>query len=104
MAYGVNERTNEIGIRMALGAHTNDILKLVTRRGVILTGIGLSIGLVGASILMRFMSGMLYQISATDPVIFIVVPLILLVVALLACYLPARRAAKTDPMDALRYE
>ena len=89
---------------MALGAQTGDILKLVTKRGLILTGIGLGIGLVGALALMRFMASMLYQISATDPVTFIVVPLILLVVALLACYIPARRASKIDPMEALRYE
>jgi len=104
MAYAVNERINEIGIRRTLGAGRGDILKLVTKHGLILTLVSLAIGLVGAFALMRFLSGMLYQISATDPVTFVVVPLILLAVAMLACIIPARRASRVDPMKILRYE
>jgi putative ABC transport system permease protein len=104
MAHTVYERTSEIGIRMAIGAQRGDILKLICKNGLILTIIGLFIGLTGAFILTRCMSSMLYQISITDPVIFIIVPLILIAIAMLACYLPARRAAKVDPMEALRYE
>jgi putative ABC transport system permease protein len=104
MTYAVNERINEVGIRMTLGAQAGDILKLITKRGLILTFIGLAVGMVGAFILMRCLSGMLYQISATDPVTFVVVPLILLVVAILACIIPARRASRVDPMKVLRYE
>jgi putative ABC transport system permease protein len=104
MAFAVHERINEIGIRMALGAQAGDILKLVTKHGLILTLIGLAIGLVGAFALMRCLSGMLYQTSATDPVTFVIVPFILFVVAMLACYLPARRAAKINPIKTLRYE
>ncbi len=104
MAYMISERTQEIGICMALGATATDILKSVAKQGLIVTLTGLGIGMVGALILMRFLSGMLYQISATDPLTLVVVPLILLIVSLLACYIPARRAAKTDPMEVLRYE
>jgi ABC-type antimicrobial peptide transport system permease subunit len=104
MAFAVHERINEIGIRMALGAQAGDILKLVTKHGLILTLIGLAIGLAGAFALVHCLSGMLYQTSATDPVTFVIVPLILFVVAMLACYLPARRAAKIDPIKTLRYE
>ncbi|MGD8786416.1 MAG: ABC transporter permease, partial [Phycisphaerales bacterium] len=104
MAFAVHERINEIGIRMALGAQAGDILKLVTKHGLILTLIGLAIGLAGAFALVHCLSGMLYQTSATDPVTFVIVPLILFVVAMLACYLPARRAAKINPIKTLRYE
>jgi putative ABC transport system permease protein len=104
MAFAVHERINEISIRMALGAGSGDILRLVTKHGFILTLVGLAIGLVGSFIMMRFLSGMLFQISATDPVTFIIVPLILIVVAMLACWLPARKAARVDPMKVLRYE
>ncbi len=104
MTFAVHERINEIGIRMALGAQKGDILKLITKRGLILTFIGLAVGIVGAFALMRCLSGMLYQISATDPVTFVIVPLILLTVAMLACIIPARRASRVDPMKILRYE
>jgi putative ABC transport system permease protein len=104
MAYAVNERINEIGIRMALGAQVIDILKLITKRGLILTFIGLTVGMVGAFGLMRCLSGMLFKISATDPVTFVIVPLILFTVAMLACIIPARRASRVDPMKVLRNE
>ena len=104
MAYAVQERVNEIGIRMALGAQRGDILKLVTEHGLILTLIGLGIGWLGAFGLARCMSSMLYQVNTHDAVTFVIAPLILIMVALLACYLPARRATKIDPMEALRYE
>jgi putative ABC transport system permease protein len=104
MAFAVHERVNEIGIRMALGARSGDILRLVTRQGLILTLIGLVFGLIGAFALMRCLSSMLFQVSAADPVTFGIVPLILLGVAMLACYLPARRATRIDPMKVLRYE
>ncbi len=104
MTFAVHERVNEIGIRMALGAQEGDILKLVTKHGLILTLIGLAVGMVGAFVLMRCLSGMLFQISATDPLTFVMVPVLFIAVTLLACYVPARRAAKIDPMEALRYE
>jgi putative ABC transport system permease protein len=104
MAFAVHERINEIGIRMALGAGSRDILRLITKHGLILTLIGLAAGLVGSFALMRFLSGMLFQISATDPLTFVIVPVMFIIVALLACFIPARRAAKIDPMEALRYE
>ena len=104
MAFSVQERTHEIGIRMALGAQVRDIVEIVVIKGFLLTVIGLAIGLMGSYGVTRLMSGMLYQISATDPLTFVLVPLLLMSVALLACYFPARRAAKTDPMVTLRCE
>lgn len=104
MAFSVQERIHEIGIRMALGAQVADILKMVVKKGFQLTLLGLGIGLASSYIVTRLMTGMLYQISAADPTTYIVVPVVLMVVALLACYLPARKAAKTDPMITLRCE
>jgi putative ABC transport system permease protein len=104
VAYAINERTREIGIRMALGAERADILRLAMRRAVMLVVTGLVLGLIGAFVLTRCMSGLLFQITTTDPVTFFLVPVMLLATALLACYIPARRAAKIDPMEALRYE
>jgi putative ABC transport system permease protein len=104
MAYSVARRTHEIGVRMALGAQTADVMKLVLRQGMRLALAGLVLGLAGAVALTRVMAGLLYRVSATDPLTFVVVPGLLFAVALIACWLPTRRATRVHPMEALRYE
>jgi predicted permease len=104
MAFAVSQRTQEIGIRMALGARALDVLKLVLRNGMFLASLGAVIGLAGALAVTRFMSSLLFGISPTDVATFALVTAGLMLVALLACYIPARRATKVDPLVALRYE
>ena len=104
MAFAVSQRTQEIGIRMALGARALDVLTLVVKHGMKLALLGIAIGLVGSWALTRFMKGLLFGVEPTDLLTFSLVSLCLLVAAFIACYLPARRATKVDPLEALRYE
>jgi putative ABC transport system permease protein len=102
MAYGVSQRTHEIGLRIALGARGGDVMKMVVKQGMALAMIGVAIGLCTSYALTRLMKTLLFDVSATDPLTFTVIALLLAIVALTACWIPARRAAKVDPMVALR--
>jgi putative ABC transport system permease protein len=104
MAYAVAQRRREIGIRLALGAQRRDVLWLVVGQGAVLALIGVATGVCGAFGLTRFLSGLLYEVRPRDAISFLSVSLLLMAVALLACYIPARRASKVDPMVAFRYE
>ena len=104
LSYSVSQRTHEVGIRMALGAGTREVLRLFMSHGMRLVLLGVVIGLGGAFVLTRLMSSLLFGVSTTDTTTFVVVALILMVVGVLACYLPARRATRVDPLIALRYE
>jgi predicted permease len=103
-AYTVSRRTREIGIRMALGATSSDTLRMILREGVVIAAVGVCGGLLLSWLLGKLLASMLYEVSGADPLVFLVAPAVLTTVSLLACYIPARKAARVDPMVALRYE
>jgi putative ABC transport system permease protein len=103
-AYTVTQRTHELGIRLALGAQVGDVLKMILGQGMAVIGVGLVLGLVSAFGLMRLLRSLLFGVGENDPVTFVAITGLLLLVAVVACYIPARRATKVDPLEALRYE
>ncbi len=104
MAYTFSQRTNEIGIRIAMGAQRGDILKIAVGEGALIVAFGLAAGLAGSLVLTRFLQTMLFDVKATDPITFVGISALLAAVALAACFVPARRATRVDPLVALRHE
>jgi putative ABC transport system permease protein len=104
MAFTVTERTYEIGVRMAFGAQSSDVLRMIIGKGLFLVGIGLCAGIPLALVLAYFLASLIFGIGATDPLTFVGIGLSMLAVSFLACWFPARRATRVDPMIALRYE
>src|SRR5208337_5081298 len=104
VSYSVEQRTHEVGIRMALGAQRRDVLKLILAQGMVLLLMGIGLGLIGAFLLTRFLAGLLYGVRPTDLTTFAAVSLLLAAVAIMACYIPARRATNVEPSVALRHE
>jgi ABC-type antimicrobial peptide transport system permease subunit len=104
LSYAVSQRRREIGIRLALGAQAREIQRLFVRRGLVLAGIGIAVGMVGSAGFTRLMQSLLFGISPLDPITFAVVPIVLAAAAVLASYLPARRAVSVDPVETLRAE
>ena len=104
MHYLVTQRRNEIGVRMALGARSGDVVGMVLRQGLKLAGLGVGLGALAALGATRLLSNQMYEVGANDPVTFVIAPVALLLVASVACWMPARRAAQMDPLAALRHE